>query len=117
MWLAASLALVESGQWRRTSAFLSQIRVDLQIRIDDLKFSEAEVWMLAMAKGAAAPLSCVIRGLPRWVVEEHTQVGEVVRIQNLPVEAFQLQLNNPVRGPGGPLPPGGPRPVLPIEKE
>ena len=65
-----------------------------KIRIDHLQVSEAEVWMLAMAKGAAAPLSCVIRGLPRWVVEEHTQVGEVVRIQMLLLFAEWRELSS-----------------------
>ncbi len=94
MWLAASLALVEPCQWRRTSALLPQTSVDLQICIDDLKFSEAEVRMLAMPKGATAALSSVIRRLPRWVVEEHAQVCEMVRIQMLLLFAEWRELSS-----------------------
>src|SRR5207302_6905371 len=83
VWLAASLALVESGQWRRTSAFLSQIRVDLQIRIDHLQVSEAEVWMLAMAKGPPTTFGRIVGRLPLRMVEEHAQPGEVLRIEML----------------------------------
>ena len=54
-----------------------------------------------MAKGAAAALSCVIRGLPRWVVEEHAQVCEVVRIQMLLLFAEWRELSG-----GGVLVPG-----------
>ena len=101
MWLAASLALVESGQWRRTSAFLSQIRVDLQIRIDHLQVSEAEVRMLAMAKGPPTTFGRIVGRLPLRMVEERAQPGEVIGIEMLLLFAEGHQ-----RGGRGILPPG-----------
>lgn len=49
--MAISLALVDYGRWRRPRAFLLQIRVDLQIRIDHLDVSKTQLRKLAMAQG------------------------------------------------------------------
>lgn len=57
-------------------------------------------------------------GIEFGMAYEVNKKGEVVRIQNLPIEPFQQQINTQV-GPGGgprPLPGGGPR-ILPVEKE
>lgn len=83
MWLAASLALVEPCQWRGTSAFLPQIRVDLQICVDHLEIPEAEVRMLAMAKGPPTTFRRIVGRLPLRTVEEHAQPGEVLGIEML----------------------------------
>ena len=74
---------MESPRRRRTSPLLPQIRVDLQIRVDHLEFSQAEVRMLAVAKGPPTTFGRVVGGLPARVVQEHAQVGEVVSIQVL----------------------------------
>ena len=102
MWLATSLALVESNQWRRTSTFLSQIRVNLEIRIDNLELSEAEVRMLAMAKGPPTAFGRIVGRLPLRMVEEHAQSRKVVRIHMLLLLAEWHE-----GGSRGIVPPGG----------
>ena len=57
--------------------------MDLQIRVDHLEFSEAEVRMLRMAKGPPSTLGSLVGGLPSRVVQELAQVCEVLSVQVL----------------------------------
>jgi hypothetical protein len=75
--------------------------MDLQIRVDHLEIAEAEVRMPAVAKGPPGTFGRVVGGLPRRVVREHAQVGEVVSIQVLLLLAERRELSS-----GGVLVPG-----------
>ena len=50
--------------------------------------------MLSMAKGASTTFGRIIGGLPRRIMQEHAQMGEVVRIQMLLLLAERCQLSS-----------------------